>query len=48
MQSPKRQSGLLFIPTSTRGICFDISKIYITGGVRGRVMKCANTFSLKL
>lgn len=45
---PSGRSGLLFIPTSTRGICFDISKIYITGGVRGRVIKCANTFSLKL
>lgn len=40
---PNVRSGLLFIPTSTRGICFDISKIYITGGVRGRVVKCAST-----
>lgn len=45
---PDVRSGLLFLPTGTWGICFDISKICINGGVRGRVMKCANAFSLKL
>ena len=39
---PNVRSGLLFIPTGTRGICFDISKIYITDGVKGRVVKYAN------
>lgn len=41
---PDVRSGLLFIPTGTRGICFDISKICITGRVRERVIKCASAF----